>query len=128
MWSILPIAVGLIVEWPAVYWLQRKTWLSAAWLTLLANLASALVGSLVIAFGGMPLGFGLSLVGMGDSPFEWALIALLAIAANTIIEAAVLIAFRVTRTPRLFAILAAANTLSVGLAIYAEWKGPPLSF
>ena len=130
-WRWWIIGGGLLVEWPAVRWLTRRTWLQSAGLDVLMNLASALLGILLVPLAGVlwELIRGLilyQLLNLGSFHITgWIGTVLFATAANAGIEGVVLRAFGTPMSWRRFAVLCLANLVSVGLAVLSLALAPP---
>ena len=120
------IAVGLLVEFPIVWWLVKGSWSRAALLTLIANLVSTLLGLLAVPLLGVVWELTLGQVAMRIldagtfNPAAWVGAFLLAAAFNALAEAVVLRrASKLTSWAKPWAAMAAANAVSVALAFWA---------
>ena len=104
-WWVIP--VGLAIEFPAVLNITKFSPVKSAWVTILMNTASFLVGMILqapsVALGGL----------------AWYIfVFLVSIVGNTFIEATVIRRFSsLAYLPRSLALLAAVNALSVGLTL-----------
>jgi hypothetical protein len=131
--SVLPIGIGLLVEW-LVLWRAGfgLSWKRAAAVDLVMNAASTAAGIVVIP----ALGFlweifpGLvvyKLFSVGTfNPGTWLATFVMAVLATTAIEAAVVRwGFKIQLGKRRFWILCAANAISVAIAFGTLWTNPP---
>ena len=120
------IAIGLLIEWPFVKAITSLPWLRSVAPTVIANVASSLVGVLAIPSIGA-----LWEIGPGDAidrrfglpTFNWASWAatiVIVIILNMVVEGAILARwFHVKVSVKNAALLLVANALSVGLAFWA---------
>jgi hypothetical protein len=131
--SVLPITVGLVVEWLAL-WLGGfgLPWRKAAAVDLVMNTASTgagilalpLLGFLWEIFPGLLL-FKVFHVGTFN-PGTWLATLAIAILATTAIEATVLRwGFEIVLGSRRLLVLCAANVVSVAIAFASLWTNPP---
>lgn len=131
--SVIPITVGLVVEWLALWFggfglSCRK----AALVDVVMNAVSTLVGIVLIPTLGIAWEFfpGLliyKLFNVGTfNPGTWAATFVIAVLATTAVEAAVVRwGFKVTLTRPRFWVLGAANCVSVAIAFASLWIHPP---
>jgi hypothetical protein len=131
--SVIPIAIGLVVEWLAL-WLGGfgLSWKRAGIVDIGMNAVSTVVGIVLIP----ALGFAWELfpgsiiypiLHVGTfNPVTWGATLVLAVVATTLVEfATVRWAFRIRLNIRRFAIILAANGASVGIAFWSLWRHPP---
>jgi hypothetical protein len=122
------IGAGLLVEFVTVRWILRQPLLRAAVATLAMNGVSAVIGYFFVYWGGGVLFEATYLIySMFDAGTPWIDDALgwvlvgstlaLAVAVNTGVEGGVLAMFKVPADGRMWQWLAAANTVSVGVAV-----------
>jgi hypothetical protein len=133
MLSVVPIVVGLIVEWLAL-WLGGfgLKWKKAALVDVVMNAASALIGIFLIPALGMGWEYGPAQwiekfipIGM-TFQIDWLAAFGLAVCVTTAIEAAVVRwGFKITLGVRRFAVLLGANAVSVGIAFVSLMLHPP---
>ena len=132
MLSVVPIVVGLIVEWLALWFGGfGVTWKKAAVVDVVMNAVSALIGIFLIPFLGMGWEYGPAQwiekfipIGM-TFQIDWLATFAIAVAATTAIEASVVRwGFRIALGVRRFAILLGANAVSVGIAFVSVMLHP----
>jgi hypothetical protein len=117
------IALGLVAEWPVVRHLTRTGWRKSFLLNALTNLASTLVGIVLIPAAGFILS--MSIV-PGFSPVPFVIAALFAAAVNAAVEGLVLrVAVNLKYTSRVFWWLFGANLVSVAAAMASLLVSPP---
>ena len=126
------IGFGLLVEWRAVHYLTGRSWRGSVWPTLAMNLASTIVGLVLIPLAGFGWEFfpGTLLYKIFDvgtfNPGTWIATLVFAVLINTSIEALVLKRVFKTRFPKDgFLVLALANAVSVGAAMVSIMVAPP---
>jgi hypothetical protein len=133
IFSVIPIAAGLIVEWLALWFGGfGLSWKKAAVVDIVMNAVSATVGVVLIP----ALGFGWEyfaefvlskLFNVGTFNWgTWAVTLAIAVLATTGIEAGIVRwGFKVPLGRRRFSILCAANCVSVAIAFASLWIHPP---
>jgi len=133
------IAAGLIVEFATLAWILRQPPVWAGAETLVMNAVSGAVGFAAIPFGGlivsMPPMFlvhaitgGSSLGFWSDGALNvglWVLTLAFATGVNTAVEGGILMLFKVDLSRRVWLWLAAANAVSVGIAMVGVIFDPP---
>ncbi len=119
-WLPITIPLGLLVEWPVVRYLGGRTWRRAIWPTVAVNLASTVVGIVLVPLGtlfGWELLVGLLQLG-SFTLVGWGGTLLAAAAANALVEIWVLRwGFKVPLTWRGLALMTLANVASVAVAL-----------
>jgi len=111
IYSLIPIIIGLIIEWVILRYAFNLSWKKAAWVDVAMNAASAAIGFVFIPLAGMVVGFGIS---YKFNIVVWYLIAIL---MSTAIEALVIKwLFKIPLHYRQLLILFGANGLSAGIA------------
>ncbi len=131
--GVLPIAVGLIAEWLALYFGGfGLSWKKAVIVDLVMNTVSSVVGIVLIPILGLIWEFVPGLViqrmlHVGTfNPLTWIGTFLFSVGASTVIEAAVVRwLFRIPLGRRRFWILCAANCASTAIAFASLWIHPP---
>ncbi|MEN1680475.1 MAG: hypothetical protein AAGJ46_12855 [Planctomycetota bacterium] len=126
------IGLGLLIEFCFLLSLTRADMAKAAWMTLVMNFASTVLGvigvplagilwELVAAFTVYPL------FGSGTfTPVSWAVSCLLAAALNSLVEAGVLSrSFGIAWRRELIGTLFVANLITVGIAMGSILQPPP---
>ncbi len=131
--SVAPIAVGLTVEWLAL-WRGGfgLSWKKAIVVDIVMNAVSTVAGIFVIPVLGIlweyyPGSLIYSHFHIGTfNPLTWAVTFAIAVIATTLIEAAVVRwGFRISLGRRRFGILCAANVASVAIAFVSVLTHPP---
>jgi hypothetical protein len=130
--GVIPITVGLIVEWLAL-WLGGfgLSWKKAALVDVAMNAVSTVAGVVLIPAAGFVWEFfpGTALSKIFNAGTfnhaTWAYTFVIAVLVTTAIEAAVVrFGFKVTMTKRRFGILCLANCASVAIAFASIWIHP----
>jgi hypothetical protein len=131
--SVLPITVGLMVEWLAL-WLGGfgLSWKKAAVVDVVMNTVSTAAGSVVIPLLGFiyeffPGSIIYAIFHVGTfNRGTWAATFFLAVLATTSIEFGTLKwVFKLQTNWRRYGVLLAANTVSVAVAFVSLWTHPP---
>jgi len=119
--SVLPIGVGLLVELVALrYGGFGLSWKRAAQVDISMNAVSALAGCFLIPI------VGLGAAVLAPLAWQWPVTAITAVLVTTMIEAGVVsLGFKIEMDRKRMAILAAANAVSVGIALAGVWMSPP---
>jgi hypothetical protein len=130
--SLWVIALGLLIEVAFVWWLFRLTLRRAAFVATIANIASAVLGVVLVPIAGLVWaifpGFLVErLLHVGTfNAFTWTGTFLLAALVSTGIECAVYVrAFKLCVRRREFAWLYLANAISTGAALVSVVLSPP---
>jgi hypothetical protein len=111
IYSLIPIVIGLIIEWVVLRYTFNLSWTKAAWVDVAMNAASAAVGYVFIPLAGMVVGFGIS---YKFNIVVWYFIAVL---MSTAIEASVVKwLFKIPLHHTQLVILLGANGLTAGIA------------
>jgi hypothetical protein len=119
--SILPICVGLLVEWLALcFGGFGLGWKKAAYVDIGMNAASTALGIFAIPLAGLVVIFSPA------TSWEWPITLIVAILVTTSIESAVLMwGYRIQIDRRRFAVLAVANAVSTIIAFTSVMIHPP---
>ena len=131
LWSIPPIAAGLLVELLVLVVVFQLPIKRAALVGVVMNTGSMLVGTILIPLAG--LGWevfpGLLLYhafGIGTfNPYTWSATFLMAALITSAIESAIILFFKISIGRRRFLWLYAANCVSVGIAFLSLLVRPP---
>jgi hypothetical protein len=130
--SVVPISVGLVVEWLALRFGFGLSWKRAALVDIVMNLASTVAGIPLIPLLGLAWEVFPGLVlykvfNIGTfNPGTWAATFLIATLATVAVEAAVVRwGFKIALSRYRFGILCAANAASVAIAFGSLWLHPP---
>jgi hypothetical protein len=131
--SVLPISVGLVAEWFALFFGGfGLSWKKAVVVDVVMNAASSAVGIVLIPALGLVWEFGPGLLinrafNVGTfNPASWAATFLFTAAASTLIESAVVKwGFKISIGWRRFCVLCVANVVSTGIAFASLWMHPP---